>query len=190
MLNCFSCVRLFTTLWSGARQAPLFMGFSRQEYWSFPSPGDLPNPGIQPRSPALQADSLPSEPPGKPMKTGVGSLSLLQGIFPNQGSNPGLLHCRQILYQLSHWGSPRRLEWVAYPFSSGSARPRNRTGVFWIAGGFFTSWVTRALFPVLYNKTLLLVAYLFKVIIDILHAFRLYHFQIVHKRAVFRERFL
>ena len=116
--------------------------------------------------------------------TGVGSLSLLQG------SNPGLSHCRWILYQLSHKGSPRTLGWVAYPFSSGSARPRNRTGVFWIAGGFFTSWVTRALFPVLYNKTLLLVAYLFKVIIDILHAFRLYHFQIVHKRAVFRERFL
>ena len=52
--------------------------------------------------------------------TGVGSLSLLQGIFPTQGSNPGLPHCRQILYQLSHKGSPRILEWVAYPFSSGS----------------------------------------------------------------------
>ena len=51
--------------------------------------------------------------------TGVGSLSLLQGIFPNQGSNPGLSHCRQILYQLSHKGSPRILERVAYPFSSG-----------------------------------------------------------------------
>ena len=53
--------------------------------------------------------------------TGVGSLSLLQGIFPTQGGNPGLLHCRQILYQLSHMGNPRILEWVAYPFSSGSA---------------------------------------------------------------------
>ena len=51
--------------------------------------------------------------------TGVGSLSLLQGIFPTQGLNPGLLHCRQILYQLSHKGSPRILEGVAYPFSSG-----------------------------------------------------------------------
>ena len=49
--------------------------------------------------------------------TGVGSLSLLQGIFPTQGLNPGLWHCRQILYQLSHKGSPRRLWWVAYPFS-------------------------------------------------------------------------
>ena len=52
---------------------------------------------------------------------GVGSLSLLQGIFPTQGSNPGLPHCRRILYQLSHKGSPRMLEWVAYPFSSGSS---------------------------------------------------------------------
>ena len=53
--------------------------------------------------------------------TGVGSLSLLQGFFPTQGSNPGLLHCRQILYQLNHKGSPRILEWVAYLFSSGSS---------------------------------------------------------------------
>ena len=70
--------------------------------------------------------------------TGVGSLSLLQGIFPNQGSNPSLPHCRQILYQLSYKGSPRLLEWVAYPFSSGSSRPRNQTQVSCIAGGFFT----------------------------------------------------
>ena len=53
--------------------------------------------------------------------TGVGRLSLLQGIFPTQGSNPGLPHCRQILYQLSHKGNPRILEWVAYPFSRGSS---------------------------------------------------------------------
>ena len=58
---------------------------------------------------------------------GVGSLSLLQGIFPTQGLNPGLLHCRQILYQLRHKGSPRILEWVSYPFSSGSCWPRNWT---------------------------------------------------------------
>ena len=67
--------------------------------------------------------------------TGVGSFSLLQGIFPTQGSNPGLLHCRWILYQLSHKGSPRILEWVAYPFSRGSSRPRNQPGVSCIAGG-------------------------------------------------------
>ena len=57
----------------------------------------------------------------------MGSLSLLQGIFPTQGSSPGLPHCRWILYQLSHKESPRILEWVAYPFSSGSSQPRNLT---------------------------------------------------------------
>ena len=67
--------------------------------------------------------------------TGVGSLSLLQGIFPTQGSNPGLPHRRWIFYQLSHKGSLRILEWVAYPFSSGSSWPRNRIGVSCIAGG-------------------------------------------------------
>ena len=63
-----SCVRLFVTPWTVAHQAPPSMGFSRQEYWSglpFPSPGDLPDPGIEPRSLALQADALTSEPPGK-----------------------------------------------------------------------------------------------------------------------------
>ena len=69
--------------------------------------------------------------------TGVGSPSLLQGIFPAQGLNPGLPHCRQIHYQLSHQGSPRILEWVAHPFSSGSSQPRNRAGVSCIAGEFF-----------------------------------------------------
>ena len=65
----FSHVQLFATPWTVARQAPLSMGFSRQEYWSglpFPSPGDLPDPGIEPRSPALRADALPSGPPGNP----------------------------------------------------------------------------------------------------------------------------
>ena len=71
--------------------------------------------------------------------TGVGSLSLLQRIFPTQGSNPGLPHCRWILYQLSHKGSPRILEWVAYPFSSASSWPRNGTRVSSIAGRFFTN---------------------------------------------------
>ena len=64
-----SHVRLFVTPWAVAHQASPSMGFSRQEYWSglpFPSPGDLPDPGIEPRSPALQADALTSEPPGKP----------------------------------------------------------------------------------------------------------------------------
>ena len=67
----------------------------------------------------------------------VGSLSLLQEIFPTQGLNPGLLHCTWILYQLSHKGSPRILEWVAYPFSSRSSQPRNQTRVSCIAGGLW-----------------------------------------------------
>ena len=75
------------------------------EWVAFPSPGDLPNPGIEPRSPTLRVDSLPAEPQGKPKNTGVGSLSLLQRIFPTQESNRGLLHCRRILYQLSCEGS-------------------------------------------------------------------------------------
>ena len=73
----------------------------------------------------------------------MGSLSLLQGIFPTQRSNPGLLHSRQILYQLSHQGSPRILECIASPFSSGSSPPRNPPGVSCIAGGFLTSGATR-----------------------------------------------
>ena len=89
---------------------------------------------------ALQADPLLSEPTGKPKNTGVGSLSLLHGIFLTQELNWGLLHCRRILYQLSHKGSPRILEWVAYPFSMGTSWPRNRTGVSCIAGRFLTSW--------------------------------------------------
>ena len=74
---------------------------------------------------------------------GVSSCSLLQGIFPAQGSNPGLPHCRRILYQLSHKGSPEILEWVAYSFSRGSSRTRDWTGVSCTAGGVFTNWVIR-----------------------------------------------
>ena len=85
------------------------MEFSRLQYWSgqpFSSPGDLANPGIQARSPALQADSLPDEPQGKPKNTGMDSLSLLQQIVLTQESNWGLMHCRWTLYQLSYQGSP------------------------------------------------------------------------------------
>ena len=83
---------------------------------------DLPNSGIKPKSPTLQEDSLPAEPPGKPKNTGVGGLSLLQGIFPTQESNWGLLHCRQILYQLSYQGSPHTYRcslnnWLSLLFS-------------------------------------------------------------------------
>ena len=81
-------------------------------------------------SSSLVSDSLrphglysPWNSPGQ--NTGVGSLSFLQGTFPTQGLNPGLLHCRWILYQLSRKGSPRILEWVTYPLSSGSSRPQD-----------------------------------------------------------------
>ena len=156
MLSHFSHVQLFATPWTVAHQASLSMGFSRQEYLP---PGHLPNRGTEPMSlmsPALAggffttcatcesesrsvvSDSLwvtiysPWNSPGQ--NTGVGSLSLLQGIFPTQGLNPGLPHCRRILCQLSHKGSPRILEWVAYPFSSRSSQPRNQTRVSCIAG--------------------------------------------------------
>ena len=69
MCGSLSCARLFVTPWTVAHQAPLSMEFSKQEFCSglpFPSPGDLPDSEVEPGSPALQADSLPSEPPGKP----------------------------------------------------------------------------------------------------------------------------
>ena len=75
--------------------------------------------------------------------TGVGSCFLLQGIFPTQGSNPGLPYWMQIIYHLSHQGSPTILEWVAYPFSWGTSPPRKWASVSCIAGRFFTSWATR-----------------------------------------------
>ena len=79
--------KLYLTLtipWTVAHQAPLSMGFSRQEYWSVPSPGDLPHPGIKPRSPAPWADSLLSEPPGKPV------------LFPDK-TNQGCLEKQLVL---------------------------------------------------------------------------------------------
>ena len=99
-----SCVWLFVTPWTIQS-----LESSRPEYWSeepFPFSGNLPNPGIEPRSLTLQADALPAEPQGKTKNTAVGSLSLLHGIFPTQESKQGLLHCRQILYQLSYQESP------------------------------------------------------------------------------------
>ena len=75
--------------------------------------------------------------------TGVGSLSLLQEIFPSQGSNPGPPTLQVDSFQLSHKRSPRALEWVAYPLSSRSSQPRNQTGVSCMAGGFFTNWAIR-----------------------------------------------
>ena len=90
---------------------------------------------------SLPGSSVHGDSPGK--NTGEGCHALLQGIFPTQGSTPGLPHFRQVFYWPSHQGSPRILEWVAYPFSGGSSWPRNQTGVSCSAGGFFTSWATR-----------------------------------------------
>ena len=83
----------------------------------------------------------PWDSPGR--NTGVGCHALLQGIFLTQELNQDLLHCRQILYLLSHQGGPRILERVVYPFSRGSSQPRNWSGVSWISGRFLTSWATR-----------------------------------------------
>ena len=99
------------TLWPHGMQPARLLcpwGFSRQDWSGLPClpSGDLTNSGIEPKSPVLQPGSLLIEPPGKPKNTGVGSLSLLQGIFLTQESNQGLLHCRQILYQLSYQGNP------------------------------------------------------------------------------------
>ena len=110
VLSC-SVVSDSATPRTAAHQAPLSIGILQtRTHWSglpcLPS-GDLSNPGIKPRSSTLQADSLPSEPPGEPKNTGGGSLSLLQGIFPTQELNQGLPHCWQILYQLSYEGSPQ-----------------------------------------------------------------------------------
>ena len=108
-------VQLFVTPWTIQS-----LEFSRPEYWSgqpIPSPGDLPYLGIKLGSPALKADSLPTELQGKPKNTGMDSLSLLQGIFPTQELNWGLLHCRQILYQLSYQGSPKSPELLIYFFN-------------------------------------------------------------------------
>ena len=98
------------TPWTVAHQAPLSMGILHgQEYWSGlprPPPEDHPNSGMEPRSPALQVDSLLSGPPGKSKTTGVGGLSLLQGNFLSWG----LLHCRWILCSLSYQGSSHQLK--------------------------------------------------------------------------------
>ena len=135
-----SCIagRFFTQL-SHKGSPKTLDKLSRRPHISITVLLDLPNPGIKPRSPVLQTDSLPAEPPGKPKNIGVGSYTLLQRILPTQGLSPGLPHGRGILYQLSHQGSPRILEWVAYSFSKLTSQIRNQTGVCCIAGGLFTS---------------------------------------------------
>ena len=103
---------------------------------------------LSPHGRSPSCSSVHGDSPGK--NTGVGCHVLLQGIFPTQASNPGFPYCRWILYHLSHQGSLWILEWVAYPFSSGSSWPRNWTRVSCIAGRFFTSWASREA-PKLYS---------------------------------------
>ena len=111
-----SCVRLFATPWTVACQAPLSMGFFREEYWSglpFPSPGDPPNPGIKPGSSRSQAESLPSEPTGKPNNVYV-SLLFSQIISPFPSTESKNLSFVHVVLQA------RILAWVAIHFSRGS----------------------------------------------------------------------
>ena len=102
-MQSLSRVQLFATPWTVAHQAPQSMDFSRQEYWSglpFPSPGDLPDPGIEPRSPTLQADTLTSEPPGNPKDLNVRpkTLKLLE---ENTGRTFDDINQSKILYDPS-----------------------------------------------------------------------------------------
>ena len=133
----------------------IFSGKNTGVHCHFPPRGNLPNPGINPcllcllfcldiQSCPNLCDSMNFSPPGSSVhgdspgkNTGVDSHVLFQGIFPTQGSNPGLPHCRQTLYHLSHQGNPWILEWVASPFSRGSSWPRN---VSCIARWLFTFW--------------------------------------------------
>ena len=101
--------------------------------------------------------SVHGDSPGKNSR--VGCHALLQGVFPTQGSNPGLLHCRWILYHLSHQGSPRILEWVACPFSRGSSQPKNQTRVSCTAGGLLTSCATGEARKLSYDPAILLTVY-------------------------------
>ena len=125
------CVRLFATPWTAAHQAPLSMGFSRQEYWSglpFPSPADLPHPGIELRSPALQTDALTSEPTEYESESEVAQSWTL--CDPMDCSLPGS-SVHGIFQAIV-------LEWIAIFFSRGSSLPRDRIQVSCIAGRCFT----------------------------------------------------
>ena len=144
-VSCVSCIAggLFTCLAIGKASVE---GFYATEFWHYCWAvlclvAQLCLTLCDPMACSLPGSSVHGDSPGK--NTGVGCHALLQGIFPTQGLNPGLPHCRQILYWLNHQGSPRMLEWGAYPFSRWSFHPRNQTGVFCIPGEFFTSWATR-----------------------------------------------
>ena len=144
-MKSLSCVQLFVTPWTVAYQAPQSMEFSRQEFWSglpFPSPGDLPDPGIEPWTPELQADALPSEPSGKPINSYEGEGEVARSCptlcDPTDCSLPGSsIHG---IFQA------RVLEWVSISFSRGSSWPRGWTQVSHIVGRCFTIWATREVY--------------------------------------------
>ena len=154
MLSCFSHVQLFAILWIVPHLAPLYMGSLQArilEWVALPSSRG----SFQPRDwiQTMQADSLLSEPPGKPKNTEVGSLFLLRGIFPtNNQTGVSCIAGRFFTswatretqkYSVHGILQARILEWVAMPFSRGSSQPRDhQTQVFHIASGFFTIWVT------------------------------------------------
>ena len=146
LLSHISRIRLCATPQTAAHQAPPPLGFSRQEHWSglpFPWKWKVKVKSLSrvwpSATPWIAAFKAPPSMGFSRQEYWSGLPCLPPGIFPSQGSNPGLPHCRQILYCLSHQGNPRILECVAYPFFRGTCRPRNWTRVFCIAGGFFTS---------------------------------------------------
>ena len=120
-----SCVLLFVTLWTVAFQIFPYMGFSRQEYWCgwpFPSPGDLPDPGIEPGSPTLQADTLPSGPPGKHLSSGLkGNCECTKINYCSVAKLcPTLCHpmdCSLPSFFIHGISQARILEWVLISFS-------------------------------------------------------------------------
>ena len=139
-LTLFSPVRLFATPWTVAHQAALSMGFSRQEYWSrLPCPplGNLPNPGMEPRSPAWQVDSLPSEPPGKPLDTMLFLYFMLcvggegrfdQEAWGNLSSLTGVTCTSCVGSQsLNHWTS-REVPWALSNFVPGTLLCKSEIG--------------------------------------------------------------
>ena len=135
------------TPWTIARQVPLSVGYSRQEYWSglpFPSPGDFPNPGIEPRSPALQADSLPSEPRVKPVLEYRKLNAVSSEVLVSQLCSALCpMDCSPLGSSVHGILQARILKWVAIPFSRGFSQPRDRTQASLIAGRFFTGWAPR-----------------------------------------------
>ena len=136
------------------QKVPTAMNFIDMFWHKFPRGSLLVLCLVVQSCPTLQ-DPMDYSPPGSSVhgdspgkNIGVGCHAILQGIFSTQGLNPGLQH----LYQLSHKGSPRILEWVAFPFSRGSSQPRNQTRVSCIAGRFFTSWATREVLDCLFEE--------------------------------------